>query len=113
MKQPQNTGSVYRPGPKGRMEDETRHAFGLFDETMIPKLRWILQQFGLRLIVKRNSREWGDQVFVSIQGSKTAAVLGSLGGAALAKRRTAEERSESARKAAQARWANRTEGERR
>lgn len=38
--------------------------------------------------------------------SKAAAVLGNLGGKRRAERMSAEERSESARRAAQTRWAN-------
>ena len=95
MRKPKNTGNS---------------AFGLFDFTMIPKLRRILKQFQLRLIVC-SSEDWGDQVEITIEGTKTAAVLGSLGGAAKAKRMSAEERRESARQAAQARWAKQKEGE--
>lgn len=89
MRKPKNTGNS---------------AFGLFDYTMIPKLRRILKQFELRLIVHECPSEWGDQMEITIEGTKTAAVLGRLGGAALAKRRTAEQRSQSAREAALARW---------
>ena len=43
--------------------------------------------------------------------SKAAAILGNLGGAARAKRMTAEERTKSARQAAQARWAKAKENQ--
>lgn len=96
-------GMVYRG--RGRDREEIRMAFGYFDETMIPKLRWLLQPFGLRLIIHSNSKEWGDQVSVKIEGGKSAKVLGKLGGRARAERMSAEERRENAKRAAQARWA--------
>ncbi len=41
-------------------------AFGIFDYSMIPKLRRLLKFFGLRLIV-RSSRAWGDQVEITLE----------------------------------------------
>lgn len=45
-------------------------AFGLFDETMIPRLRHILHSFGLRMIVHGVPSQWGDQVEVTIEPIK-------------------------------------------
>lgn len=42
-------------------------AFGIFDYTMIPKLRSLLKPFGLRLVVRSNTRQWGDQVEVTVE----------------------------------------------
>jgi hypothetical protein len=42
-------------------------AFGLFDYTMLPKLNRILKPFGLRLKQRSNSRQWGDQVEITVE----------------------------------------------
>ena len=44
-----------------------KSAFGIFDYSMIPKIRRMLKPHGLDLKVKRNTRHWGDQVEVSVE----------------------------------------------
>jgi len=44
-----------------------KSAFGIFDYSMIPKIRRLLKPYGLALKVKRSTRYWGDQVEVSIE----------------------------------------------
>lgn len=41
-------------------------AFGIFDYTMIPKIRRLLKPHGLDLRVKADRRNWGDQVEVTV-----------------------------------------------
>lgn len=48
------------------MRNDHTSAFGLFDYTMIPKLRRVLKLYGLKLTVKSNYRKWGDHVEVTV-----------------------------------------------
>lgn len=49
-----------------RMKREPNTEFGLFDYTMVPKLRRLLKPHGLYLKVRTSYSEWGDGVEVSI-----------------------------------------------
>lgn len=54
---------------KPKPASEPKPAFGFFDESMIPKLQRLLAPFGLRLVVRKDRHNWGDQVEVRIQPS--------------------------------------------
>jgi hypothetical protein len=51
---------------------DSKPAFGLLDYTMIPKINRILKPFGIRLKVHSNSRQWGDQVEITVEVLKYA-----------------------------------------
>src|SRR2546425_24916 len=55
---------------KRRMGRGPQPAFGLFDYTMVPKIRRLLKLFGLDLKVKTDRRNWGDQVEVTVVEAK-------------------------------------------
>lgn len=44
-----------------------RAAFGLFDITMVGKINRLLKAHSLRLKLKSNRKEWGDQVEVTVE----------------------------------------------
>ena len=48
-------------------ERNPKAAFGLFDYTMIPKLRRLLKPYGLALKTRRDRNNWGDQVEVTVE----------------------------------------------